>query len=108
MKGSQCNILTKIAVQTCVCVHACVTLVPHRVSEFGQVGQQFSLQADWCQAEAPEQGLGSQAVLLVLTEQYWSHYSRFYDLLLLLLQATHETYKKKLNNNTVHFFLVIH
>lgn len=56
----------------CVCVCACAfaTLVPHRVREFGQVGQQFSLQADGCQAEAPEQGLGSQAVLLVLTEQH--------------------------------------
>lgn len=44
-------------------------MVPHRVIEFGKERQQFSLKADWCEAEAPEQGLGSQAVLLVLTEQ---------------------------------------
>lgn len=43
-----------------------VTLVPHWVGEFSQVRQQFSLQANWCQTEVTEQGLGSQAVLLVL------------------------------------------
>lgn len=45
-----------------------VTLVPHRIGEFGQVGQQFSLQAYWCQTEASEQRLGSQTVLAVLTK----------------------------------------
>lgn len=54
----------------------CATLVPHGVSEFGQVGQQFRLQADGCQTEAPEQGLGSLAVLLVLREQRQYHNSR--------------------------------
>lgn len=43
-----------------------VTLVPHRVGEFGQVWQQFSLQAHWCQTEVSEQGLGSLPVLPVL------------------------------------------
>lgn len=43
-----------------------VTLVPHRVGEFGQVRQQLCLQAHWCQAEVTEQGLCSLAVLPVL------------------------------------------
>lgn len=66
----QIKINSKIIKLPILCVCAFATLVPHRVREFGQVGQQFSLQADGCQAEAPEQGLGSQAVLLVLTEQH--------------------------------------
>lgn len=43
-----------------------LTLVPHRVGEFGQVWKQLSLQAEWSQAKAPEQGLGSHTVLPVL------------------------------------------
>lgn len=42
------------------------TLVSHRIGEFGQVWQQLSLQADWCQAEIPEEGLSRQTVLPVL------------------------------------------
>lgn len=45
----------------------CVTLVSHRVSEFGKIWQQFSLQVDRSQTEASEQGLSSQGVLTVLT-----------------------------------------
>lgn len=44
----------------------CITLVAHRVGEFGQVWQQFSLQADGCQTEAGEQAVSSQAVVTVL------------------------------------------
>lgn len=43
-----------------------LTLVPHRVGEFGQVWKQLSLQAERSQAKAPEQGLGSHTVLPVL------------------------------------------
>lgn len=59
-----------MCVSVCICgnVSVCVTLVPHGVGELGQVWQQFSLEADWCQTEAPEQALSSQAVLPVLTE----------------------------------------
>lgn len=56
-----------------------LTLVPHRVGEFGQVWKQLSLQADRSQAKAPEQGLGSHTVLPVLpgttaelTHYHWS------------------------------------
>lgn len=47
----------------CACV---ATLIPHGVAEFGQEGQQLSLQANWCETEALEQGLGLHAVSMVL------------------------------------------
>lgn len=52
---------------TALCTCVCVTLVPHGVGEFGEVRQQLRLQADGRQTEAPEQRLGRQAVLTVLT-----------------------------------------
>lgn len=50
---------------TCVCAFVS-TLIPHGVTEFGEEGQQLCLQANWCQTEAPEQGLCLHAVPMVL------------------------------------------
>lgn len=74
-----------------------VTVVPHRVGQFCQVWQQFSLQTDRHHAEAPEQGLGSQAVLLVLTEQH--------HVITVTNHHPHLLLQKKLNNNAVQLFL---
>lgn len=81
-----------------VCIS--VTLVPHRVGEFGQVWQQFSLQAHWRQTEVPEQGLCSLAVLPVLRGT-----TRERELLHLKSTATgHMLELDELNNNTVQLF----
>lgn len=67
---------------------ACVaTLIPHGVAEFGQEGQQLSLQANWCETEALQQGLGLHAVSVVL----YSNTTRIYLQPLLVL---HRNLKK--------------
>ena len=85
-----------------VCV--CVTLVPHGVGEFGKVWQQFSLEADLCQTEAPEQALSSQAVLPVLTGTTSVSLNNLAQCLLhFRSSSTSYTYQKKLNNRPIVF-----